>query len=164
MAVQCEGQQWSYSELNARADVLAVRLRKIGVGPEIRVAILLERSVDLVVAVLGVLKAGGAYVPGMSDYTVFVDRRAQVFLGGPPLVKMAIDEDADEETLGGAEMHSRVSGLSDHLAVDEVDAIRLGRQIIRRLNWRKLGPPPAATVARPVLDPEELIGVAPVDV
>jgi acetyl-CoA carboxylase carboxyltransferase component len=121
-------------------------------------------GIPTVTLVFGSSTAGGAYVPGMSDYTVFVDRRAQVFLGGPPLVKMAIDEDADEETLGGAEMHSRVSGLSDHLAVDEVDAIRLGRQIVGRLNWRKLGPRPAAAVAPPMLDPEELIGVAPVDV
>jgi acetyl-CoA carboxylase carboxyltransferase component len=121
-------------------------------------------GIPTITLVFGSSTAGGAYVPGMSDYTVFVDRRAQVFLGGPPLVKMAIDEDADEETLGGAEMHSRVSGLSDHLAVDEVDAIRLGRQIVRRLNCRKFGPPPATAVAAPVLDREELLGVAPVDV
>ena len=86
--------------------------------------------------------AGGAYVPGMSDYTVFVQDQAQVFLGGPPLVKMAIDEDADEEELGGADMHARMSGLADYLAVDEPDAIRIGRLIVRRLNWRKLGPGP----------------------
>jgi acetyl-CoA carboxylase carboxyltransferase component len=102
----------------------------------------------------------------MSDYTVFVKDRARVFLGGPPLVKMAIDEDADEEDLGGAEMHARVSGLADELAVDELDAIRLGRQIVRHLNWRKLGPPPrpALDVDPPVLDADELLGVASADV
>jgi acetyl-CoA carboxylase carboxyltransferase component len=121
-------------------------------------------GIPTITLVFGSSTAGGAYVPGMSDYTVFVDRRAQVFLGGPPLVKMAIDEDADEETLGGAEMHSRVSGLSDHLAVDELDAIRLGRQIISRLNWRKLGPSPTRTVTPPVLDADELLGVASTDV
>ena len=68
----------------------------------------------------GPATAGGAYTPGMSDYTVFVKGRATAYLGGPPLVKMAIDEVVDEETLGGAEMHSRISGLSDYLAVDEL--------------------------------------------
>jgi acetyl-CoA carboxylase carboxyltransferase component len=121
-------------------------------------------GIPTITLVFGSSTAGGAYVPGMSDYTVFVDGQAQVFLGGPPLVKMAIDEDADEETLGGADMHSRVSGLSDHLAVDEVDAIRLGRQIVRRLNWRKLGPGPSTTPTPPFLDPDELLGVASADV
>ena len=64
-----------------------------------------------------------------------------MFLGGPPLVKMATGEEADDESLGGAEMHARVSGLADYLAVDELDAIRLGRRIVARLNWRKRGPP-----------------------
>ena len=121
-------------------------------------------GIPTVTLVFGSSTAGGAYVPGMSDYTVFVEHQAQVFLGGPPLVKMAIDEDADEETLGGADMHSRVSGLSDHLAVDEVDAIRLGRQIISRLNWRKLGPGPRHAAVDPLLDPDELLGVASTDV
>jgi acetyl-CoA carboxylase carboxyltransferase component len=121
-------------------------------------------GIPTVTLVFGSSTAGGAYVPGMSDYTVFVDGGAKVFLGGPPLVKMAIDEDADEETLGGAEMHSRVSGLSDHLAVDEVDAIRIGRTIMSRLNWRKAGPAPSPTVEPPGFDPEELLGVASADV
>ena len=69
-------------------------------------------------------------------------RSAKVFLGGPPLVKMATGEETDDEELGGAEMHARVSGLADHFAVDELDCIRIGRAIVRRLNWRKLGPPP----------------------
>jgi acetyl-CoA carboxylase carboxyltransferase component len=121
-------------------------------------------GIPTITLVFGSSTAGGAYVPGMSDYTVFVDGQAQVFLGGPPLVKMAIDEDADEETLGGADMHSRVSGLSDHLAVDELDALRLGRQIVRRLNWRKHGPTPAHAPVEPLLDPGELMGVASTDV
>jgi acetyl-CoA carboxylase carboxyltransferase component len=121
-------------------------------------------GIPTVTLVFGSSTAGGAYVPGMSDYVVMVKNRAQVFLGGPPLVKMAIDEDADEETLGGADMHSRVSGLSDHLAVDEVDAIRIGRTIMSRLNWRKSGPPPSPTAEPPGFDPEELLGVASADV
>jgi acetyl-CoA carboxylase carboxyltransferase component len=87
-----------------------------------------------------------------------------VYLGGPPLVKMAIDEDADEETLGGAEMHARTSGLADYLAHDEADALRLGRRIVGHLNWRKLGPPPARAAVDPRLDPDELLGIASADV
>ncbi len=108
--------------------------------------------------------AGGAYTPGMSDYTVFVKGRGTAYLGGPPLVKMAIDEVVDEETLGGAEMHSRTSGLSDYLAVDELDGLRLARQIVRHLGWRKLGPGPTEPADEPLYDPAELLGVASADV
>jgi len=87
--------------------------------------------------VFGNSTAGGAYVPGMSDYVVMVAEQAKVFLGGPPLVKMATGEDADDESLGGAEMHARTSGLADYLALDERDAIRIGRRIVARLNHRK---------------------------
>ena len=87
--------------------------------------------------VFGNSTAGGAYVPGMSDYTVMVREQAKVFLGGPPLVKMATGEESDDESLGGAEMHARISGLADYLAEDEHDAIRIGRRIVARLNWRK---------------------------
>ena len=72
----------------------------------------------------------------MSDYTVMVKEQAKVFLGGPPLVKMATGEESDDESLGGAEMHARVSGLADFLAEDERDALRIGRRIVARLNWR----------------------------
>ena len=90
--------------------------------------------------VFGNSTAGGAYVPGMSDYTVMVKEQAKVFLGGPPLVKMATGEESDDESLGGAEMHARVSGLADYLAEDEYDALRIGRRIVARLNWRKPSP------------------------
>src|SRR4051812_23258378 len=90
-----------------------------------------------VALVFGNSTAGGAYVPGMSDYTVMVREQAKVFLGGPPLVKMATGEESDDESLGGAEMHARTSGLADYLAVDERDALRIGRRIVARLNWRK---------------------------
>ncbi len=108
--------------------------------------------------------AGGAYTPGMSDYTVFVKERGTAYLGGPPLVKMAIDEIVDEETLGGAEMHSRTSGLSDYLAVDEMDAIRITRGIVRHLRWNKLGPGATEPDDPPLYDPAEMLGCASADV
>jgi acetyl-CoA carboxylase carboxyltransferase component len=112
----------------------------------------------------GPATAGGAYGLAMADYVVMVKNQSYAYLGGPPLVKMAIDEDVDDETLGGAEMHSRTSGLSDYLAVDEMDAIRITRDIVRHLDWRKLGPGPSAPADEPLHDPEELIGCAQADV
>ena len=121
-------------------------------------------GIPTITAVFGPNTAGGAYTPGMSDYTVFVKERGTAYLGGPPLVKMAIDEIVDEETLGGAEMHSRTSGLSDYLAVDEMDALRITRDIVRHLRWSKLGPGPTEPADEPVEDPAELIGCASADV
>src|ERR1041384_229128 len=86
---------------------------------------------------ISLVESGGAHLPGMSDHVIMVKERAKVFLGGPPLVKMATGEESDDESLGGAEMHARVSGLADYFAVDELDAIRLGRAIMARINWRK---------------------------
>jgi len=120
-------------------------------------------GVPTVALVFGNSTAGGAYVPGMCDYAVLVDRQAKVFLGGPPLVKMATGEEAEDESLGGAEMHSRVSGLSDYFAVDERDAIRLGREIMARINWRKQGPPPGPAI-EPRYDPDEILGIVSADV
>ena len=91
-------------------------------------------KVPTIAIVFGNSTAGGAYVPGMSDYTVMVKDQAKVFLGGPPLVKMATGEESDDESLGGAEMHARISGLADYLALDEYDALRIGRRIVARLN------------------------------
>jgi acyl-CoA carboxylase subunit beta len=119
--------------------------------------------VPTVSLVFGNSTAGGAYLPGMSDYVVMVKERAKVFLGGPPLVKMATGEESSDEELGGAEMHARVSGLADQMAVDERDALRLGRRIVARLGWRKLGPGPSAPAREPVYDPDELLGVPSAD-
>ena len=103
--------------------------------------------------------AGGAYQPGMSDYNIFVKDQAKVFLAGPPLVKMATGEESDDETLGGAKMHSEVSGLSDYLAEDEMDAIRLCRNVVSHLHWEKEGMEPTLVGDEPTLNPEELLGL-----
>src|SRR5262245_24156026 len=117
-----------------------------------------------IAVVFGNATAGGAYLPGMSDHTIFVRNQASVYLAGPPLVKMATGEDTDDESLGGAEMHATRSGLADHLAVDERDAIRLARRTVARMNWRKLGPGPRTLIApEPKYDAEELLGVPSAD-
>ena len=113
--------------------------------------------------VFGASTAGGAYQPGMSDYNIFIKKQSKVFLGGPPLVKMATGEDADEESLGGADMHTTISGLGDYLADDEVDGIRICREVVSHLNWRKLGPEPEADYADPIEDPEDLLGLVSKD-
>ncbi|WP_426246219.1 acyl-CoA carboxylase subunit beta [Nocardioides sp. LHG3406-4] len=141
-------------------------------------------NVPTIALVFGSSTAGGAYVPGMSDYTVMVKEQAKVFLGGPPLVRMATGEESDDESLGGAEMHARTSGLADYLATDEADAIRIGRRIVARLNWRKAVPGVAEVpvgpagfeaqapgrlrtstsgYAEPDADPDELLDLIPTD-
>ncbi|MGQ0625104.1 MAG: acyl-CoA carboxylase subunit beta [Sporichthyaceae bacterium] len=119
-------------------------------------------GIPTVALVFGNSTAGGAYVPGMCDYNVMIDKQSKVFLGGPPLVKMATGEVSTDEELGGARMHSTVSGLSDYLATDEKDAIRLGRQIVKSWTWTKLGPAPRA-YAEPLYDPADLLGIASAD-
>jgi acetyl-CoA carboxylase carboxyltransferase component len=114
--------------------------------------------------VFGSSTAGGAYLPGMSDYVVMVKKQAQVFLAGPPLVKMATGEVSNEEELGGAEMHSRVSGLSDYLAEDELDGIRIAREIVANFNLPKPPTPQQESFDDPVYDPDELLGIASADV
>jgi len=120
-------------------------------------------AVPTIALVFGNSTAGGAYVPGMSDHIVMIEGRSKVFLGGPPLVKMATGEESDDEELGGAAMHARVSGLADYLAADETDAIRIGRAIVARLNWRKHGSPPTMAPDPPRYDPDELLGIASAD-
>jgi acetyl-CoA carboxylase carboxyltransferase component len=127
-------------------------------------------EIPTVCVVFGSSTAGGAYQPGMSDYNIFVKEQSKVFLAGPPLVKMATGEDSDDESLGGAQMHAEVSGLADYLAEDESDALRLCREVVSHLNWRKRGPLPSLDAAPPVHDPDELLGIVgrdlrvPVDV
>ena len=122
-----------------------------------------KMRIPTISVVFGASTAGGAYQPGMSDYNIFIRGQSKVFLGGPPLVKMATGEDADEESLGGAVMHCTVSGLGDYLAEDEVDGIRLCRDVVRHLNWRKKGPGPSLPPEPPVLDADDLLGIVSPD-
>ena len=123
-----------------------------------------RERIPSVSVVFGNSTAGGAYTPGMSDYIVMVKRQAQVFLGGPPLVKMATGEVVDEESLGGAEMHSRVSGLSDYLAEDELDAIRIARDIISHFDLEPRCWPRQDTVEPPLYSPDDLLGITSSDI
>jgi acetyl-CoA carboxylase carboxyltransferase component len=118
-----------------------------------------KMRIPTVSVVFGSSTAGGAYQPGMSDYNILIKNQSQVFLGGPPLVKMATGEDADVESLGGADMHTTISGLGDYLAQDELDGIRMCREVMRHLNWRKLGPEPSKAFQEPLYDPEDLLGL-----
>ncbi|MGZ6827535.1 MAG: acyl-CoA carboxylase subunit beta [Mycobacteriales bacterium] len=135
----------------------------VGAGKQFRdLTQLSAMGVPSIALVFGNSTAGGAYVPGMCDYTVMIDEQSKVFLGGPPLVKMATGEVSTDEELGGARMHAFTSGLSDYFAKDERDAIRLGRQIVAGWHWTKLGPQPAPVVP-PRYDPAELGGIASAD-
>ncbi|KOV60703.1 acetyl-CoA carboxylase [Streptomyces sp. NRRL WC-3618] len=121
-------------------------------------------GIPTVAVVFGNSTAGGAYIPGMSDHVIMVKERAKVFLGGPPLVKMATGEESDDESLGGAEMHARVSGLADYFALDEHDALRQARRVVARLGHRKAyADPSPADVQPPTYDAEELLGIVPGD-
>jgi acetyl-CoA carboxylase carboxyltransferase component len=120
-------------------------------------------GIPTVSLVFGASTAGGAYQPGMSDYNILIKNQSRVFLGGPPLVKMATGEDADPESLGGADMHTTISGLGDYLAQDEMDGIRMCREVVSHLNWRKRGPQPAQKYLEPMHDPEELLGIVSKD-
>ncbi len=114
--------------------------------------------------VFGNSTAGGAYVPGMSDYSIFVKGKAKVFLAGPPLVKMATNEVVDDESLGGAEMHSKISGVSDYLAENELDGIRIAREIVANLRQPNTHFQPNKPVNEPLFNAEEILGIVSADI
>ncbi len=122
-----------------------------------------QAQIPTICLVFGSSTAGGAYIPAMSDYVVMVEHQAQVYLAGPPLVKMATGEDTDHEELGGAEMHARISGVSDYLARDERDAIRIGREIVTHLDWKKGATPTPRPIEEPRYSADELLGIASPD-
>ncbi len=122
------------------------------------------RGIPQIALVMGSSTAGGAYVPAMSDETVIVKGTGTIFLGGPPLVKAATGEEVSAEDLGGAEVHTTVSGVADHFALDDEHALAIGREIVRSLAWRKPDAPwERSAPAAPSVDPEELYGVVPTD-
>ncbi|PKL76099.1 MAG: acetyl-CoA carboxylase carboxyltransferase subunit [Candidatus Melainabacteria bacterium HGW-Melainabacteria-1] len=112
--------------------------------------------------VFGPCVAGGSFFPAMSEHVIMVQHQARAFLAASPLVKMATGEITDDESLGGADMHSRVSGLSDDLALDEHDALLKAREAIAYLNWQKLGPEPRDS-APPKYNSEEILGIVSAD-
>ncbi|MEP6971783.1 MAG: carboxyl transferase domain-containing protein [Betaproteobacteria bacterium] len=127
-------------------------------------------GLPVLTVVHGSSTAGGAYMPGLSDYVIMVRGRARAFLAGPPLLKAATGEIATEEELGGAEMHTSVSGLGEYMAEDDADGVRLAREVIARLQWQRHLMPTGANDARsrgsalvPRLDPQELMGILPAD-
>ncbi len=121
-------------------------------------------GIPSVSVVFGSSTAGGAYIPGMSDYVIMVKNQAKVYLAGPPLVKMATNEETTDEALGGADMHSRLSGVSDYLAEDENHAIDLARQILSGLNYKKISLMPGGVFENPIYPAEEILGLASFDV
>jgi 3-methylcrotonyl-CoA carboxylase beta subunit len=116
-----------------------------------------------VAVVLGSCTAGGAYVPAMSDESIIVKGNGTIFLGGPPLVRAATGEVVSAEDLGGADVHTRLSGVADHFAEDEPHALQMCRTIVGHLNTRKPDQIALQVSEEPLYDPEELLGVLPRD-
>ena len=121
------------------------------------------RGIPQVAVVMGSCTAGGAYVPAMSDESIIVKEQGTIFLGGPPLVKAATGEDVSAEDLGGAEVHSRVSGVTDHFAANDAHALATARRIIGNLNRHKPRHFETAEPRAPLYDPEEIYGIVPPD-
>jgi acetyl-CoA carboxylase carboxyltransferase component len=126
-------------------------------------AVLSSLNIPQVSVVLGMCTAGGAYVPAMSDENIIVKGKGTIYLGGPPLVKAATGEEVTTEELGGGEMHSRVSGVTDHLAANEEDALHLCRNVIENLNTVKRIDLDLAPPEDPLYPPEEICGILPAD-
>jgi len=121
-------------------------------------------GIPQVAVVMGSCTAGGAYVPAMSDETVIVRNQGTIFLGGPPLVRAATGEIVSAEDLGGADVHTRVSGVADHLARDDDHALEIARRIVANLNRpAPVGRTAPLAVEEPLYDPEEIYGIVPAD-
>ncbi len=120
-------------------------------------------GIPQVAVVMGSCTAGGAYIPAMSDEVVMVRQQGTIFLGGPPLVRAATGEEVDPETLGGAEVHTRVSGVADHQAADDADALAITRDIVENFVRRRAPPFEVASPEPPAYDPAELYGIVSPD-
>jgi acetyl-CoA carboxylase carboxyltransferase component len=121
------------------------------------------RGIPQIAAVMGSCTAGGAYVPAMSDETIIVKGTGTIFIGGPPLVKAATGQDVTAEELGGADVHTRLSGVADHYATSDEHALALARSIVRHLHRRKHAPWDVAEPEPPAVDPADLYGLVPED-
>ncbi len=150
---------------SAGANLLRYRVEDFVRGGNIfrNLARLSAAGLPVVTVTHGSSTAGGAYQTGLSDYIVMVRGRTRAFLAGPPLLKAATGEIATEEELGGAEMHTSISGLGDYLAEDDRDALRIARDIMAGLAWDRSASRAATAVAPPRYDPEDLLGVMPMD-
>lgn len=126
-------------------------------------AVMSSKGIQQIAAVLGSCTAGGAYVPAMCDESVIVKGNGTIFLGGPPLVKAATGEEVTAEDLGGADVHTRLSGVADHFAEDEEEALAIVRDIVANLNHRRAPQPALAPAEEPLYPAEELAGILPVD-
>ncbi|MBI4350271.1 MAG: methylcrotonoyl-CoA carboxylase [Elusimicrobia bacterium] len=124
-------------------------------------AVMSARGIAQISVVFGSCTAGGAYIPAMSEETVMVRNQGTIFLGGPPLVKAATGEDVTDEELGGADVHCRISGVSDHLAANEKDAIRIARNIVENLKHPVKTDIGVTAPEEPAYDPRELYGLFP---
>src|ERR1700738_3699270 len=122
-------------------------------------AIMSAREIPQISAVMGSCTAGGAYVPAMSDEAIIVKGTGTIFLGGPPLVKAATGEEVTAEELGGADVHTRISGVADHFAEDDAHALEISRTIVSTLNTVKRLPPDVAAPEEPAYDPQEIYGI-----
>lgn len=121
------------------------------------------RGIPQIAVVMGSCTAGGAYVPAMSDETIIVKGQGTIFLAGPPLVKAATGEVVTSENLGGGDVHTRLSGVADHLAQDDAHALGLARRAIANLNRQKVTTVELQTPEPPVYDPDDLLGIVPAD-
>ncbi len=121
------------------------------------------KGIPQIAAVMGSCTAGGAYVPAMADESIIVKEQGTIFLGGPPLVKAATGEVVSAEDLGGAEVHTRTSGVADHYAENDTHALAIARRIVANLNDRKPAGLDVATPCEPHYDPAELYGLVPRD-
>ena len=151
---------------SAGANLMAYRVEEFVRGGNLfrNLARMSAAGLPVITVTHGSSTAGGAYQTGLSDYIIMVRGRSRAFLAGPPLLKAATGEIATEEELGGAEMHTGISGLGDYLAEDDRDALRIARDVMGKLEWnRNRAPEPARVVKPPRYDAGELLGVMPMD-
>ena len=121
------------------------------------------RGIPQIAVVMGSCTAGGAYVPAMSDVTIIVKEQGTIFLAGPPLLKAATGEIVDAETLGGADVHTRISGVADYLAEDDSHALALARRAVANLNIEQITNVSWQAEEDPLYDAEDILGIVPTD-